>query len=211
LTDISGNNEEKIKALRKKLKESKALDRLSETLDLLVGVPNLIFDPSLARGLGYYTGFFFECTLNDSKITSSLVGTGRYDNMIGDYLGGKLSFPAVGISIGVSVVVDALMEKGQTERAVKTMVYVIAVSSNEQAEMLRVAKVLREQGVAADVDYSLRSMSKNFSYADNLQIPYVIVVGENEVKNRSVVVKDMQSGDQNEIDLDKLDEWAASI
>jgi histidyl-tRNA synthetase len=211
LVDISGDNSERIEALREKIPNSNSLSRLSETLDLLAGVPNLVFDPSLARGLGYYTGFFFECTLNDSKISSSLVGTGRYDNMIGDYLDGKEQIPAVGMSIGVSVVVDALIEKGDSRRPVKTLVYVVAISENEVPEMIRVATLLRDKGVATDMDYSLRKMNKNFSYADSLDIPYVMVIGENEVKSKTVVVKDMRSGNQKEICLDELDSFVSGL
>jgi histidyl-tRNA synthetase len=199
MVSVSGSNTEKISGLRSVLGKSDALDRLEEILGLCASTKNIVFDASLARGLGYYTGFFFEALLNDSAITSSLVGTGRYDNMIGDFLGSKKQYPAVGISFGVSVLVDALKEKSVFKRPSNTVVYGVAVSKNELHLVVDLMNELRKRGVAADWDYSNKGMSKNFSYADTLGIPYVVVLGENEVKRDSVVLKDLRSGEQTEI------------
>src|SRR5690606_5914407 len=204
LTNVKGTNAEKIAFLRKSLPAGKALDTLEEILDILSSVENLVFDPSLARGLEYYTGFFFECFLNDSKITSSLVGTGRYDKIIGQFLGGKQDFAAVGISFGVSVICDALREKNPELKKSLTQVYVVPVSRNERSYALEIARKLRQEGFYTDMDLVERGIGKNFAFADALGIPFVAVVGEEEKNQQKISVKNMQSGEQQKVDFEEM-------
>jgi len=204
LTNVKGTNAEKIAFLRKSLPAGKALDTLEEILDILSSVENLVFDPSLARGLEYYTGFFFECFLNDSKITSSLVGTGRYDKIIGQFLGGKQDFAAVGISFGVSVICDALREKNPELKKSLTQVYVVPVSRNERSYALESARKLRQEGFYTDMDLVERGIGKNFAFADALGIPFVAVVGEEEKNQQKISVKNMQSGEQQKVDFEEM-------
>jgi len=204
MTNVQGDNEEKISALRKSLKQSKALDRLTEILENLSHLTNLVFDPSLARGLEYYTGFFFECFLEKSAITSSLVGTGRYDRMIGQYLNGKQDFAAVGISFGVSVICDALREKNSELKRSLTQAYVVAVSPAERKYAIKIARQLREAGIKTDMDLLERGIGKNFSYADALGIPFVVVVGEKEQSDNTATVKNMKTGEQKILPLDEV-------
>ena len=195
-THVTGSNQEKLQALKKTLPNSNALVRLEEIVHTLSHLKNFVFEPSLARGLEYYTGFFFECFLNKSSITSSLVGTGRYDKMIGQFLGGKQDFAAVGISFGVSVICDALQEKDPELKKCLTQVYVVPVSEHERAFALDVARQLRDVGIRTDFDLAQRGIGKNFSYADALGIPFVIVIGEEEVKKKGCTLKNMETGEQ---------------
>jgi histidyl-tRNA synthetase len=204
LTSCKGTNEEKISFLKKSLPEGNALTTLSEILEILGSVENLVFDPSLARGLEYYTGFFFECFLNDSKITSSLVGTGRYDKIIGQFLGGKQDFAAVGISFGVSVICDALREKNPEVKKSLTQIYVVPVSRNERPYALEIARKLREAGIKTDMDLVERGIGKNFAFADALGISFVAVVGEEEQKMEKISIKNMQSGEQQKVSFKEL-------
>jgi histidyl-tRNA synthetase len=204
LTSCKGSNVEKMNFLKKYLQESEALKTLEEIQTTLSFIPNLVFDPSLARGLEYYTGFFFECFLNDSKITSSLVGTGRYDKIIGQFLGGKQDFAAVGISFGVSVICDALAEKNPVLPRSLTKVYVVPVSTNERPYALETARRLREKGINTDMDLMSRGIGKNFAFADALGIPYVVVLGEEEQKQNIYTVKDMKSGEQKKVGFEEL-------
>lgn len=204
LTSLQGTNEEKLSALEGALSDSPALKNLRLILDLLSPVKNVVFDPSLARGLEYYTGFFFECFLDDSKITSSLVGTGRYDKIIGQFLGGKQDFPAVGISFGVSVICDALKEKNPELQKSLTQVYVVPVSRNELGYALDIARQLRAQGIRTDLDLVERGIGKNFAYADALGIPFVVVLGEEEQSQQILTVKDMKTGEQRKVKLEEL-------
>lgn len=204
LTNVKGSNAEKIAFLKKSLPPGKALDTLEEILNILSAVENLVFDPSLARGLEYYTGFFFECFLNESKITSSLVGTGRYDKIIGQFLGGKQDFAAVGISFGVSVICDALREKNPEPKKSLTQIYVVPVSRNERSYALEIARKLREQGFNTDMDLVERGIGKNFAFADALGIPFVAVVGEEEKAQGSVSVKNMTTGEQQKVGFEEM-------
>lgn len=202
--NVSGSNAEKIASLRKTLHESQALNRLGEILEQLGHLKNVVFDPSLARGLEYYTGFFFECFLNKSAISSSLVGTGRYDKMIGQFLGGKQDFAAVGISFGVSVICDALQEKQADLQKSLTQVYVVPVSAQERSAAMELARTLRAAGIRTDFDLVERGIGKNFSYADALGIPFVAVVGEEELKKKSCMLKNMKDGSQKMVKLSEV-------
>lgn len=204
LTGCTGSSEKKINFLKSQIPDSKALENLSEILQILRSIKNLVFDPSLARGLEYYTGFFFECFLNKSAITSSLVGTGRYDKIIGQFLGGKQDFAAVGISFGVSVICDALKEKDPELSKSLTKVFVVPVSLNERDYALEIARQLREKEVNTAMDLLGRGIGKNFAYADSLGIPFVVVVGEEEKSKQSVSVKDMKSGEQQKVSFEEL-------
>jgi len=206
MTASQGTNLEKIELLKKHLPESKALEKLEAIINNLSHLNNLVFDPSLSRGLEYYTGFFFEAFLNKSKITSSLIGTGRYDKMIGQYLNSKQDIPGVGISFGVSVICDALEEKTDTNKRSFTQVFVVAVSDKERDYAQKIASDLRDAGINTDMDLLARGIGKNFAFADALGIPYVVVVGEDEMKQNKCTLKNMSDGTQEEVELSKLSE-----
>ena len=165
------------------------------------------FDPSLARGLAYYTGTVFECFLKGSPITSAVCAGGRYDNMIGRFLGSKLSYPSVGISFGLDVLADALAAsvpegKGKAaQQATATQVFVAAVGKDEQvrAHMLSVSSALRAAGINTETDLTSKGPSKNLDYANAKGIPFVVLIGEDELKAKKVQVKDMTSGKQEQM------------
>lgn len=198
-----GSNQERLNALKNGLGESAALNNMQEIIDHLDGVDVVEFHPGLARGLQYYTGFVYECFLKKSSITSSLIGSGRYDKMIGKFLGGKQEFPAVGLSFGVSVICDALKEKGDELRPSTTRVYVIPVSDQEISYALNVAQQLRKNGVSCDMDMLGRGIGKNFGYADTQGIPYVLVLGEDEVRDKKVSLKNMVDGQQSQMTFEE--------
>lgn len=210
LVDVEGSNADKMSVLGRTLGKSEALETLAEILEQLSDLDNFVFDPSLSRGLAYYTGFFFECFMNEGKISSSLVGTGRYDRMIGQYLDGKQDFAAVGISFGVSVICDALNEKGEGAVKSLTHAYVVPVSENERAFASSIAADLREAGINTEIDLIGKTIGKNFAYADSLGIPYTIVIGEDEVANESCTVKNMETGEQEAVPASKIVEYLDS-
>ncbi len=201
---LKGSNEAKMKALAQSLPHSKAIPSLQKILSHFAHLDDVVFDPTLARGLSYYTGFFFECTLKESQISSSLVGTGRYDKMIGQYLGGAKEFPAVGVSFGVSVICDALREKNPELKKSLTRVFIIPVSENEIPYALETTSKLREAGINTDMDLLGRSIGKNFGYADALGIPFAVVIGEEEVKAKKLSVKNMKTGEQKKMTFEEL-------
>jgi len=192
---ISGKNEQKIISLKMKLKEGEAQEGLKEIDDMLTLLSgdefdNVIFDPSLARGLAYYTGAVFEVVPVDNKIKSTVAGGGRYDKMIASLLEREGDIPAVGISFGVDRIIDALELKADAKTVTK--IFVIPIKTYEQS--LEIARRLRKAGIKTDIDMQGRGPSKNLDYANALGIPHVLIIGETELKQNKFKLKDMKTG-----------------
>ncbi|MBI4452997.1 histidine--tRNA ligase [Candidatus Woesearchaeota archaeon] len=202
LISIKGSNDEKISQLKKFLKNSEGLKEIEEMLSYLKNV-NLEadFDVSLARGLAYYTGTVFEAILKNSKVKSSAAGGGRYDNMIGAFLG-KGSYPAVGISFGVDRIYDALMEKEKISIKTNTKVYVIPIKTLN--ESMKIAQQLRDAGINTDIDSSDRGPSKNLEYTNSLGIPFVLFVGKKELQENKLKLRDMKSGKEEMMGFEEI-------
>ncbi|MBI2656102.1 histidine--tRNA ligase [Candidatus Woesearchaeota archaeon] len=202
LITIKGSNEEKISQLKKFLKNSEGLNEIEEIFSYLKNT-NLEadFDVSLARGLAYYTGTVFEAILKNSKVKSSAAGGGRYDNMIGSFLG-KGSYPAVGISFGVDRIYDALMEKEQITKKTNTKVYIIPIKTIN--ESMKIAQQLRDAGINTDIDSSDRGPSKNLEYANSLGIPFVLFVGKKELQENKLKLRDMKTGEEEMAGLEDI-------
>ncbi len=196
VVNVQGSNQEKLDKLIAELGQTESLKKMQEILNMLSEYDMVEFSPSLARGLQYYTGFIYECFLKKSKITSSLIGSGRFDKMIGQFMGGKQEIPGVGLSFGVSVICDALREKGVQVGPSLTQVFVVPVSDSERNYALKIAQQLRSESIRTDMDLIGRSIGKNFGYADTQGIPYVMVIGEDEVKDGTCSLKNMDTGDQ---------------
>ncbi|MFH1133750.1 MAG: histidine--tRNA ligase [Nanoarchaeota archaeon] len=147
------------------------------------------FEVSLARGLAYYTGTVFEVYLPESEVKSSVAAGGRYDTMIGKLLGSKLEWPAVGISFGLDVLADALPKR---EQKTTTKLFIIPIHTTEQCFAL--AHFFRNSGVNTDLDIVGRSISKNLDYANSQGIPFVLFVGEDELAQGRLKLRDMGSG-----------------
>ncbi|MBN2567550.1 histidine--tRNA ligase [Candidatus Woesearchaeota archaeon] len=178
------------------------LAELTFLFDLLdiAHVSEYRFDLSLVRGLSYYTGTVFEAFLKGSEITSSVAGGGRYDDMIGGYLGGRQQFPAVGISFGVDVIFDAI--RGTERPAVPVTAFVIPI--NTMADSFNAVTRLREKGIRADLDLMGRGVSKNLAYVSQQGIPYAIIIGEDEVLSGKCTLRDMASGTEEKLPLDEM-------
>ncbi len=202
LISIKGSNEEKISQVKKFLKDSGGLKEIEDVFSCLKSM-NLEaeFDVSLARGLAYYTGTVFEAALKGSSVKSSVAGGGRYDKMIGSFLG-KGDIPTVGISFGVDRIYDAIMEKEKTAKKTNTRVYVIPIKTLN--ESMKIAQQLREAGINADIDLSGKGPSKNLEYANSLGIPFVLFVGKKELQENKLKLRDMKSGEEKVINLDEI-------
>ncbi|MBI4151507.1 histidine--tRNA ligase [Candidatus Woesearchaeota archaeon] len=156
-----------------------------------LGFANIDFDVSLARGQAYYTGTVIEVYLKDKSIASSVAAGGRYDTMIGSFVGSGREIPAVGISFGLEPIVDVL--KMRRKELVKTKAKVLVLPINTALEALKTVRALREAGIATDLAL-LKGVTKNLQYAAALGIPYVLILGENELKQKKVLLRDMTSG-----------------
>lgn len=183
--------------LKKQIKGKEGQEGIKE-LEELFGYLKILkvecgFDASLARGLAYYTGTVFEVFLKKGEITSSLAGGGRWDKMIGGYLG-KGEYPAVGIAFGLAPITEVLKSKKKDGK--KTLVKVFVIPIKAVKESLKVVRRLREEGINSDMDLMGRGLSKNLEYASSLGIPYVVFVGERELKEGKVKLRDMETGDE---------------
>jgi histidyl-tRNA synthetase len=199
LITIKGSNDEKISQLNKFLKDSEGLKEISLILSYLKNESvDADFDVSLARGLSYYTGTVFEAILENSKVKSSVAGGGRYDSMIGSFLG-KGNYPAIGISFGVDRIYDALMENKQDRKKTSARVYIIPIKTIN--ESIKIAMELRKAGINTDIDLQEKGPSKNLEYANSLGIPFVLFVGKKELQENKLKLRDMKSGYEEMLDL----------
>ena len=149
-------------------------------------------DTGLVRGFDYYTGTIFEMISEDLKSAqNALGGGGRYDNMIAEFLGTKLSYPTTGLSFGLDVITDALSKMKKDERKTAVKVYVIPIKTEK--ESINVLNQLRKKGINADIDLNSRGISKNLDYANSYSTPYVLFIGKDELKKGKLKLKNMQS------------------
>jgi len=164
---------------------------------------NLFYLPTLARGLGYYTGVIFEMKI-DGYGAGSVCGGGRYDNLIGTFAGKQI--PAVGFSFGFDRLMEAMEElKLFPTELVTTKVLVTVFSKELENKSLEIAKILRDKNINTEIylDQDAK-MEKQLKYADKKQIPYVVIIGPDEAKNNTVTVKNLKTREQKIMDIDKL-------
>ncbi len=187
------------KEIKESLEEIKELSRYA----ISMGAKNIYFIPSLTRGLTYYTGPIFEVFLRSGKLSSSLAGGGRWDNMIGEFIGSKEKIPATGTSFGLDTIYDAMLIEGKAKPE-KSVVDVFVIPIKTEDKCISVLKELRELGVRADMDMMQRGISKNLSYANSQSIPYCIIVGQKELEQKSVKLRDMKTGEEKLISFNDL-------
>lgn len=160
-------------------------------------------DVSLARGLNYYTGTIIEVKALDVQI-GSITGGGRYDNLTGVF--GMPGVSGVGISFGADRIYDVLnaLDLYPATTMQSTKIMFANLGESECALSMKLAKELRENGVSAEVYPENAKMKKQMSYADALNIPFVAIIGENELAQGVVTVKDMTSGSQTTVKVENL-------
>lgn len=208
---IEGTRQEIIDALNNLKVEDDLFREGVMELDLLtrymedfgITEKNYGIDIKIARGLDYYTGTVYETFLNDYPELGSVCSGGRYDNLAANYTKSKL--PGVGISIGLSRLFYQLREKNIIETEKKSMVDVLIIPMEGYVEeSISLVRDLREVGVAAGIYTEGGKMGKKFKYADDLNIPYVAVIGENEVEKLLYTLKNMKTGEQNLYEFNAL-------
>ncbi len=155
-----------------------------------------------ARGLDYYTGVVFECFDAEGEISRSIFGGGRYDDLIESY--GGPSIPAVGVAPGVmNSTLPLLLKRANVwpPEELRTDYYVLQVGSTRPVAA-RIARALRERGHVVESDISARSFGAQLDYADNINAETVVIVGEQDLENDEVTLKEMESGDQLQVPVD---------
>lgn len=209
--EIQGNTDEKLYGLDKlNIKDDifqEGLKDLKEVIKYirLFNVPDTNFkiDLTIARGLDYYTGTVYETFLDDYRKLGSVCSGGRYDNLAEYYTNRKL--PGVGTSIGLTRFFDQIYDLGLIKADKKSISEVLVVSMSEDLEYAtKVANVLRKNGINTQMYLENKKIKAKFKYADKLQVPYTIVLGEDEEKNNIVTLKDMQTGEQQQISLEEV-------
>ncbi|NDV46836.1 histidine--tRNA ligase [Paludibacter sp. 221] len=207
---LSGSNNEKLQQLKTILATSetglKGVEELETIFNLCekMGIQTQIeLDLTLARGLNYYTGAIFEVKALDVAI-GSITGGGRYDNLTGVF--GMEGVSGVGISFGADRIYDVLnqLELYPETSSEQTQVLFVHFGENEKLYCLPWLKELRAKGINAEVYPDNAKMKKQMSYADSKKIPFVAIVGETEMNENKVMLKDMKTGEQNLISLAEL-------
>jgi histidyl-tRNA synthetase len=208
---LEGDNLTKITRLREILSSTPVglagLDELSKVFDYLTSFTiqnaTLEFDIALARGLSYYTGCIFEVKANGVQM-GSISGGGRYDNLTGMF--GLPDVSGVGFSFGVDRIYDVLEELQLFPADQQTTTKVLIAAFDEEAEKysLKLLQQLRSQGINAELYPEQAKIKKQMSYADGKNIPYVILVGSDEVSSGLLTFKDMITGEQQKVLIDQI-------
>ncbi len=157
------------------------------------------FNPFLARGLDIYTGTVYEVFLSDNSISSSIAAGGRYDKIIGSFLNNGNEYPAVGLTFGLDVIYTAMTLKSEIQPT--SLINLLIIPIGTEKESLKLAWDLRKQGIKVDIEMSSKKLNKSLNAANKKNIPYVIVLGQDEIKSGRVNIKDMQKGESIEADI----------
>ena len=210
-----GSNEEQLERLDALLKNSeegkKGLEELRFILETIAFLglqsANLSIDVTLARGLNYYTGAIFEVAAPEGVKMGSIGGGGRYDDLTGIF--GLKNVSGVGISFGLDRIYLVLEDLGLFPEAIDQSLQVLCVNFGDKEAMaaLKLVSQLRKSGVKADIYPSSAKMQKQMKYANNRNVPYVVLIGEQELDENSFVVKNMKAGTQEEYSLGKVSDF----
>ena len=210
---ISGSSEEKIQKLKDmNIENDTFLEGLTELekVDRYVkefGIPenNFRIDLKIARGLDYYTGTVYETFFDEYRNLGSVCSGGRYDNLTEYYTDRRLQ--GVGISIGLTRLYAQLKEMGliQARASSISKVLVVPMDQNCTGFALKVAKKIRESGINTEIYSNFnKDMKAKMKYADKLNIPYVCIIGENEIKENLVTIKNMYQKTQKQVEFDNV-------
>ena len=201
--NINGTTDEKITKL-KELKFSsdifkKGLEELEEVIKYVrlfkVEEENFMVDLTIARGLDYYTGTVYETNLKGYESIGSVCSGGRYENLAGYYT--KKDLPGVGISIGLTRLFYNLKELGLLTTKKKSISKVDIITMGVGLEKaVEISNILRENNIPNEIYKEESKIKAKFSYANNLEIPYTIIIGEEEIEKKMYTLKNMETGEQ---------------
>lgn len=213
---LTGSNEEKLDSLRSVLSTSETglkgiaeIETIFDYLNLLTSnnqktiSQNLELDITLARGLNYYTGAIFEVKTNEVAM-GSIGGGGRYDDLTGMF--GLSDLTGVGISFGADRIYDVLEELKLFPESASESTRVLISNFDEQAEKfaLPLLQTLRNKGISAEIYPSSTKLKKQMTYADDKNIPYVILIGSDEMETGLITLKNMKSGEQQKLSFEQI-------
>ena len=208
--NLSSSN---IEAVENELKKkSPETEDLQEIIKLFkdYNFNNFEFDPSIIRGLEYYTGPIFEVNLkfdvknNKGQIIQfgSIGGGGRYDNLVNNF--GNYEAPATGISIGLDRLVYALMQKKEFKVKQSKPVVICVFDKNLMKEYINLQKILRDSGISTEIYPAESKLKKQMEYANKIKSPAVIMYGEDEIKSEKLTLRNLSSGQEKSISIKEL-------
>ncbi|MBP3707227.1 MAG: histidine--tRNA ligase [Clostridia bacterium] len=181
----------------------KELNELNDYLTALNIQEYCKFTSSLARGQDYYTGTVFEVYEKNGVLNCSIGGGGRYDKIITDFINDGNVYPAVGVSFGLTSLYAILKDRAELSKKSQLDFYIIPMGTEK--ESLKLAIDLRKQGFNVDISMNGRKLKKCLDYANKANIPYVIILGEDEIEKGSFLIKDMNNKNQIEVSFDKIE------
>ncbi len=208
---MDGDTDNKLQKLQKlNVQDEMFLEGLNELTEVVkyiraFGVPdkNFKIDLTIARGLDYYTGIVYETFLNDYKSLGSVCSGGRYENLAEYYTDKKL--PGVGISIGLTRLFYQLNEINLIKTNKQSIADVIIINMTDDFRYSAcLANKLRTEGINVQVYMEDKKIKTKFKYVDKLEVPYTIVIGEDEIKSNTITLKDMTTGEQSQILVEEV-------
>ena len=209
---IKGNNYDILEALQNNnISDETYLEGVAELKEVLeqikkFGIKDDCYriDLTIARGLDYYTGTVYETNLIDYPKLGSVCSGGRYENLTGFYT--EQNLPGIGISIGLTRLFSQLKREGIISSSRKSLIdaLVIPLDQNNLTYIMEVANDLRANDIKTDVYYGNKGIKQKMKYANKLGVPYVIIIGEDEVNSHNVCLKKMTTGDQMSVPVEQL-------
>ena len=207
---LHGTNEEKLSTIKQVLSSStiglKGVSEIETIFNLITPLQlqtKIELDLTLARGLNYYTGAIFEVKAQDVEM-GSISGGGRYDNLTGVF--GLEGVSGVGISFGADRIYDVLnmLDLYPKNSIDKTQLLFVCFGENEQQYAMQWIQQLRQKNISVELYPEVAKIKKQMTYANNKAIPYVAIVGEDEMKQNKVMLKNMIDGQQTLVNIDEL-------
>jgi histidyl-tRNA synthetase len=205
---IEGSGKDKMEFLSAFITSDKGGEGLKEIEQTFsycreMGLDIVEFDPSLARGLDYYTGTTFEVFLREKdSINSAIAAGGRFDNLIGDFRNSESKISAVGISFGLERICMTMesVVKGLKETSLDLFI----IPLKTLTESLKITHIIRKQNINVDCDLTGRSLKSAMRYANSIDAPFVAIVGQDEVKKCVITIKRLNDGLQNEVPFENV-------
>jgi histidyl-tRNA synthetase len=206
LVKIGGSGEEPLKKLGAIIACRESVGELRGVLDLLDNEARgrIEVDASLARGFNYYTGMILEAKLLDSSVKVTIAAGGRFDELIARFASSTEKIPAVGVSFGVERILEALKASGKAAERIGAKALVAPVEKQALKQCIDLANALRDSGIPAEVDLAERGLGKNLEYASKKGIPFVAILGPNELKENKIRLRDMKTGEEKLLSKEEL-------
>ncbi len=214
LLNVIGSNTEKLESLRPKMTSSelgtKGVAEIQEVLDYIKTFNgsesldnHLVFEATLARGLSYYTGCIFEVKVNNTSI-GSVSGGGRYDDLTGIF--GLADMSGVGFSFGVDRLYDVMEEFDlfPKENLISTQLMIVNFDTASALYSLGVLKKLRDAGIKSEIYPDSAKLKKQMTYANKKAIPFVLLIGADEIASGKLTLKNMQEGSQEKLKIEDI-------